>query len=229
MPLRRILIAEGLSPDRTVAEIERAAAEAGVEVVRTNRRDLDRMSERGSHQGVIAQAEPFAFCSLHELLEAASDEDHALIIALDHVTDSGNLGSIARTAEVAGALGLLVPADRSAAVSAGAYKAASGALAHLAIAKETNLARALEQTKQAGFWVVGAAGDAEMIAWDAPLEGKLVLVLGAEGSGLSRLVRERCDLLVRLPQRGRVESLNVAQATAVLAYEWVRRTGQELA
>ena len=227
MPLRRILVADGLAPDRTVAEIERLAAEAGVAIERSARRDLDRMSERGSHQGVIAEAEPFAFATLHELLENVAEEDHALIIALDHVTDAGNLGSIARTAEVAGALGLLVPADRSAAVSAGAYKAASGALAHLAIAKETNLARALDQTKQAGFWVVGAAGDAEMIAWDAPLEGKLVLVLGAEGSGLSRLVRERCDLLVRLPQRGRVESLNVAQAAAVLAYEWVRRTGRE--
>ena len=107
-----------------------------------------------------------------------------------------------------------------------AYKAAAGAFAHLPVVQETNLVRSLGKLKDAGFWVAGADGRAEQTAWDAPLEGKLVLVMGAEGEGLSRLVREACDFLVRLPQAGRVDSLNVAQATAVLTYEWVRRGGR---
>ncbi len=224
VPVKRLLVAEGLKPDPGVEESLRLAQEAGVPVERLPRRDLDRLSERGSHQGLIAEVAPFRFTPLEKVVASSAEASHALVIALDHVTDPGNLGAIVRTAEVAGAAAVVVPERRSAAVTPAAYKAAAGAFAYLPVVQETNLVRALGKLKDAGFWVAGADGSAKQSAWDAPLEGKLVLVLGAEGQGLSRLVREACDFLVRLPQAGKVDSLNVAQAAAVLTYEWVRRS-----
>lgn len=226
IPLRRVLVADGLKPDPVVEEITRLAGCASVSVSRVPRRELDRMSERGSHQGVLAEAEPFQFASLEDVIREAADSPRALIVALDHVTDPGNLGAVVRTAEVAGAAAVVVPERRSAAITPAAYKAAAGAFAHLPVVKETNLVRALERLKSAGFWVAGADASAEQTAWEAPLEGRIVLVLGSEGEGLSRLAREACDFMVRLPRAGKVDSLNVAQAAAVLMYEWVRRGGE---
>lgn len=223
MPLRRILLAENLKADKGIAEIERRAAEVGVELEHRPRRDLDARSEHGAHQGVIAEAEPFRYTPLSKVLERTEGAPRSLIIALDHVTDPGNLGAIVRSAEVAGADAVLVAERRAAAVTPSAYKASAGALAHLPLVQETNLVRALGQLKENGYWVAGADGAARDLAWDAPLEGRLVIVVGSEGEGLARLTRESCDFLVRLPQSGNVGSLNVAQAATVLAYEWVRR------
>ena len=122
-----------------------------------------------------------------------------------------------------GAAGLLVPSRRSAAVTPAAYKTSAGALAHLPIAQEANLVRSLVRCKDAGFWVAGASEKAADTLWNAPLDGRIVLVMGSEGEGLSRLVLETCDFLIRLPQHGRIDSLNVAQATTAIAYEWLRR------
>lgn len=223
MPLREILIAEGSAPDKTVDEIRRRAAEARVRVRSVRRQELDSRSERGAHQGVMAEAEPFAFASIEQIVESTSHVERALVIALDHVTDPGNLGAIARTAEVVGAVAIVVPERRSAAITPGAWKAAAGALAHVPIVRETNLVRTLDRLKDAGYWVGGASERGDQLLWDAPMDGKLVLVMGAEGSGLARLTREHCDFLVRLPQAGKVGSLNVAQAATALAYEWMRR------
>lgn len=223
MPLRRIYLADGTAPDHTLVEIERRAQSIGIELRRVRRRDLDARSERGAHQGVIADARPFAFTPLELIISDARDAGRALVIALDHVTDPGNLGAVARTAEVVGASAVLVQAKRSAAITPAAWKAAAGALAHVPVVQEPNLVRALERLKDAGFWVAGASEAAEQTVWQAPLEGRLVLVMGSEGKGLARLTRERCDFLVSLPQAGRVGSLNVAQATTAIAYEWLRR------
>ncbi len=227
MPLRGVRIAEGTKPDRILEEIERRANEVGVEVRRVPKRALDADSERGAHQGVIAQAEPFRFASVNDLVRATGDSERALVIALDHVTDPGNLGAIARTAEVVGAVGLLVPKRRSAALTPSAWKAAAGAFAHVRIAQETNLVRALEPLKSAGFWVAGASERARQTVWQAPLDGRIVLVMGSEGEGLSRLMAESCDFLVGLPQAGQVGSLNVAQATTAISYEWLRRGAEK--
>jgi 23S rRNA (guanosine2251-2'-O)-methyltransferase len=210
---------EGAPLDRIV----RLAVDAGVPVERVGRRELDRDSERGAHQGVIAVAEPFRYTPLEEMLRATAGAASSLVFALDHVTDPGNLGAVVRTADVVGAAGVLVAKDRAAEMTASAHKAAAGAAESVAVAREPNLARALEQCKEAGYWVAGASEHAETLAWDAPLEGRLVLVLGSEGTGLSRLVERTCDLLVRLPVVGRVGSLNVSSAAAVLAFEWLRR------
>jgi len=224
MPLSRVYLAEGTKPDPGLVEIERRAREAGVDFFRSPRRELDKRSERGAHQGVLAEAKPFKFAELGNVIRSVGDADRALIIALDHVTDPGNLGAVARSAEVVGAAAVLVPKRRSAAVTPAAWKAAAGALAHVPLVQETNLVRALGQLKEAGFWVAGASERAEQTVWESPLEGRLVLVMGSEGEGLSRLTRESCDFLVSLPQAGKVGSLNVAQATTAIAYEWLRRS-----
>jgi 23S rRNA (guanosine2251-2'-O)-methyltransferase len=223
MPLERIMLAEGSMGDRPVVEIERLARETGVPVSTVPRRDLDRESERGAHQGVMAVAAPFPYTALADVLRAVEGQERALVIALDHVTDPGNLGAVARTAEVVGAAAVLVQKRRSAAVTPAAWKSAAGALAHVPLVQEPNLVRCLEQFKSAGFWVAGASETAEQSVWDAPLEGRIALVMGSEGEGLARLTAETCDFLVRLPQAGKVGSLNVAQATTALAYEWLRR------
>jgi 23S rRNA (guanosine2251-2'-O)-methyltransferase len=224
MPLEEIMFAEGTKPDRALDEIERRAREARVRVSSVPRRELDRQSERGAHQGVIARAAGFAFTPLADIVRATDGTADALIIALDHVTDPGNLGAVARTAEVVGAAGVLVQSRRSAAITPAAWKAAAGALAHVPLVRETNLVRALVALKEAGFWVAGASERAEQSVWEAPLEGRIVLVMGSEGKGLARLTRETCDFLVSLPQAGRVGSLNVAQAATAISYEWLRRT-----
>ncbi len=224
MPLVSVRIAEGTKPDRSLAEIERLAASADVAVRRVGRKELDRVSERGAHQGVMAETAPFKFASLESVVAGAEGASQALVIALDHITDPGNLGAIVRTAEVVGAVGVVVTERRSAAITPAAWKAAAGALAHIPVVRETNLAQALERFKAEGFWVAGASEHAEQTVWEAPLEGRIVLVMGSEGSGLARLTQERCDFLVRLPQAGQVGSLNVAQAATAVAYEWLRRS-----
>ena len=224
IPLSRVTIAEGTKPDRALDEIVSRAAEAGIAVDHAPKRVLDSKSERGAHQGVIAEAKPYKYASLDDVLARAEGKPASLVIALDHITDPGNLGAIVRTAEVVGADGMLVANRRAAAVTPAAYKASAGALAHVALAQEANLVRSLAKCKQAGYWIVGASEHAEQTVWEAPLEGRVVLVMGSEGEGLARLTRETCDFLVRLPQAGKVGSLNVAQATTAIAYEWLRRS-----
>lgn len=222
LPLKRIVIADGLKPDRAIDEIVRRAGEAGVRVDRAPRRKLDEFSDRGSHQGVVAEAAPFRYADLGRVLKALP-EGPALVIALDHVTDPGNFGAIVRTAEVVGAAAVVVAARRSASVTGSAWKAAAGAFAHVPVARVPNLAAALDSLKEAGFWVAGASERAAQTIWEAPLDGRIVLVMGSEGEGLARLTAQRCDFLVSLPQAGRVGSLNVAQAATAIAYEWMRR------
>lgn len=223
VPISRVLVGDGVRPDRDITEIERRCREAGVKLARVPKRELDALSERGAHQGVIAEAAPFRYKQLDDVLRAAEGLDTALIIALDHVTDPGNFGAVARTAEVVGALAVVTTKRRSAAITPAAYKTSAGAVSHIAITQEPNLVQALERCKAAGFWVAGASEHAEKTLWESPLEGRIVLVMGSEGEGLSRLVQETCDFLVSLPQAGKVGSLNVAQATTAIAYEWMRR------
>jgi 23S rRNA (guanosine2251-2'-O)-methyltransferase len=223
MPVRVVYIAEGTKPDRALEEMARLAAELGVKVQRVPKRDIDAKSERGAHQGVIAEAAPYAYARLDDVLARAAGKEHSLIIVLDHITDPGNLGAIVRTAEVIGADGVVVANKRAAAVTPAAYKASAGALAHVLLAQEANIARSLERCKEDGYWIAGASEHSKQSVWQAPLEGRIVLVMGSEGEGLARLTRERCDFLVSLPQAGKVGSLNVAQATTAIAYEWLRR------
>ncbi len=227
MPLERIYVAEGTRLADVAPESASLAASAGVPVESVSRRWLAEHSERGAHQGLMAAVAPFRYVALERILAEASNKPDSLLVALDQVTDSGNFGAIARSAEVVGADGLITTKRRSAAIGAGAYKTSAGALSWLPVAQEPNLVRALEACKHAGYWVLGASEHASETIWRQPFEGRLVVVLGAEGAGLSRLVLETCDLTASLPVSGHVASLNVAQAAAVFMYEWTRRTQKE--
>ncbi len=220
-----LLVAEGREPDAVVDELRAAAAAAGVRVRRVAREELDRGTDGLVHQGVVAVAAPFRTITLAQVLAVAEDAgEPPLLVALDGITDPHNLGSIARTAEAVGAHGLLLPGRRSARVTPVVEKAAAGALAHLRVAEVGNLVRALGQLAEAGVWSLGLDGDADVALEEHPLAGAAcVLVVGAEGSGLARLTRERCDALVRLPMRGRVGSLNASVAAGVALYALRRR------
>jgi len=223
MPLQRIQLAKGTKPDRSIDYLKTLASENTVPIKEVHRQELDKLSERGAHQGVIAQAAPYPFASLKSVLDSIADEKNALVILLDHITDPGNLGAIVRSAEVVGASCVIIPDRRSVGVTPAVWKAAAGALAHLPLVQVTNVAQTIERLQEAGFWVAGASEHATQIAWDASLAGRLTLVMGSEGDGLARLTQERCDFLVKLPQQGQVGSLNVAQACTALSYEWLRQ------
>jgi 23S rRNA (guanosine2251-2'-O)-methyltransferase len=170
------------------------------------------------------QAFHFEYATLHDLIMRARGKKFALIVALDHVTDIGNFGALIRSAEVIGATGVLIPNRRAAQVNEAVFRASAGAVEHLPIARESNLAQSLARLKEEDFWVCAATEHARDDIWHSPLEGRIVLVMGAEDTGVSRLVSELCDFECRLPQFGKTQSLNVAQACTAILYEWRRRT-----
>jgi 23S rRNA (guanosine2251-2'-O)-methyltransferase len=185
-------------------------------------RDLSELAGTRDHQGVVARVEPYRYADAYELAGA----ERPLLAVLDRVTDPRNLGAVARSAEGAGATGIVVPAHGSAIVTPAVARASAGAVEHLPVAVVTNLARYLEEVKGGDLWVYGAAGgDGAASMWDTDLSGGVALVFGAEGKGLRPLVRRTCDALVSIPLEGRVESLNVSVAAAVLLYEARRQRG----
>ena len=222
LPLKRALVAMGGEQDQTLVGLVRRLEAAGVPVERVPKGRLDALSSHGAHQGIVVQTRPFAYAELSDVIANAGD-GHALVVLLDHVTDEGNFGAIVRSAEVVGAAGVVIAKARAAGVGVGAYKTSAGAVLHVPIAQVSNLATAIDELKRAGFWVAGSTEHATQDVWSTPLEGRLCLVMGSEGSGISQLVRRKCDFECRLPQRGRVESLNVAQAATDMCYEWLRR------
>jgi 23S rRNA (guanosine2251-2'-O)-methyltransferase len=227
----RRAVREALRGRREVLEVfatERAAtgepwlAEARVRV--QPERELTERAGTRDHQGVVARVEPYRYADAYELAKV----QRPLLAVLDRVTDPHNLGAVCRSAEGAGATGVVVPAHGSAVVTPAVARASAGAIEHLPIAVVTNLARYLEEVKGADLWVFGAAGDGATSLWEADLAGGSALVLGAEGKGLRPLVRRACDVLVSIPLAGAVESLNVSVAAALLLYEARRqRTAAE--
>lgn len=204
-------VAEAERGRRKVRRVWRAPETSGEE--------LERLCGSPDHQGVVAEVEPYPYVGAVELLS----RENALLVALDQVQDPRNLGAVARSAEAAGADGLIVPERRSAAVTAVACKASAGAVEHLAIAHVRNLADWLGEAKRAGFWIWGADAEAKQAPWEVDLSGPTVLVLGGEGKGLRPRVAAGCDGLVALPQRGKIDSLNVSAAAAALLFEAVRQ------
>lgn len=193
----------------------------GIEVA--ERAELDRLLPPGAvHQGIGALCEPLPAPAIEDIARLAADHAEAVVMVLDQVTDPHNVGAIVRSAAAFGALAVVVP-DRHAPEETGALaKAASGALERMPLVRVTNIVRALDQLKEAGFWVAGMAGEAKQSLASQKLSGRIALVMGAEGEGLRRLTREHCDYLVKLPMTGAVESLNVSNAAAVALYELVR-------
>lgn len=183
--------------------------------------ELERLCGSPDHQGVVAEVDPYPYGDPRGLLRG----EDALLIALDQVQDPRNLGAVCRSAEFAGATGVIVPERRSAAVTAATCKASAGAVEHLEVAHVRNLADWLADAKAAGFWIWGADAEAKSSAWEVDLKGPTVLVLGGEGKGIRPRVGSACDGLISLPRRGEVESLNVSAAATALLFEAVRQRG----
>jgi 23S rRNA (guanosine2251-2'-O)-methyltransferase len=181
--------------------------------------ELERICGSADHQGIVAEVDPYPYADPGGLLR----EEDVLLVALDQVQDPRNLGAVCRSAEFAGAAAVVVPERRSAAVTAATCKASAGAVEHLKVAHVRNLADWLDEAKAAGFWIWGAAAEADSPAWGADFKGPTVLVMGGEGKGLRPRVAASCDGLVSLPRRGEIESLNVSAAAAALLFEALRQ------
>ncbi len=213
--------------DARLAKIKQALEASGMSVRPANRKELDRLSEGRNHQGVIVEMEmpkELGESDLKDALDAL--EGQAFFLVLDHVQDPHNLGACLRTADAAGVHGVIIPKDQSAGITPTVAKVASGAAETVPLYKVTNLARALGWLKDAGLWIVGAAGEADKTCYQTDLNLPLALVMGAEGKGMRRLTREHCDFLVKIPMHGQVESLNVSVATGILLFEAVRQRSQ---
>ena len=223
VPATALYVALGADADERVTESVGRAADSGIPILEVPRADLDRISANGLHQGIALQVPPFVYTHPDDLLAAALESSPALLVALDNISDPRNLGAIVRSVSAFGGHGVLIPQRRSAAVTAVAWRTSAGAAARLPVARATNLNRTLRDWAGAGLQVVGldAEGETLIDAFDAG--GDLVLVVGSEGKGLSRLVRENCDVVLSIPMAGPTESLNAAVAAGVVLAEVARQ------
>jgi len=222
-PIDKVYIAKG-ETDGTLARIAAMARDAGAVVVETDRRKLDAMSETGSHQGVIALAAVTSYTSVDEIFAAAEKKgEQPFIIVCDEIADVHNLGAIIRTADAAGAHGIIIPKRRSAGLTAVIGKTSAGAVEYVPVARVANIAAALEDLKKRGVWVYGTAAGGASGLWDTDFTGPVAIVIGSEGSGMSRIVAEKCDFTVSIPMVGGVSSLNASASAAVIMYEVVRQ------
>ena len=210
--------------DKTLGHIASTARAKGVVVVECDRRKLDFMSQTHAHQGVIALCAVREYCTVEDLFAVAEQRGEApFIIVCDEISDGHNLGAIIRTAECVGAHGVIIPKRRSAGLTAVVDKASAGAAEHMAIARVPNIPTALKELKERGLWVYGTAADGQSDLWHTDFSGPLALVIGSEGDGMGRLVRESCDFIVSLPMKGKVSSLNASAAAAITMYEILRQ------
>ena len=222
LSLIKILIYEG-ARGTIVNDIIQKAGQSGVPVERAKRGELEELAGR-NHQGVVAFTVPYTFLSVEELLQnARSSQKKPFFIMLDHIQDPNNFGSLVRTACAAGVDGIIIPRDRACGVTPSVFKSSAGALAYVPVARAVNLAREMEFLKKEGLWLMGADMSGETPFFKADFTLPLVLVLGSEGKGLSRLLREKCDFLLRIPMQGAVSSLNVAVAGGIIIYEVFRQ------
>ena len=217
--VKKVFIKPGKKDSRLLALAEEAER-FGISVIEAEERELDRLTEGVRHQGVAASLKPYVYADLEEVLSSCGRKD-PLLILLDGVEDVRNIGAIVRTAECAGVAAVLLPKHRSSPVTA-AMKTAAGAFAYLPVCQIGNIRQTLEKLKERGFWAVGADMDGGDL-YQADLKGPLVIVMGAEGKGISSLTKRMCDFCVRIPMRGKVSSLNVSVAAALLMYEAVRQ------
>jgi 23S rRNA (guanosine2251-2'-O)-methyltransferase len=222
-PVKTLLLAEGVRPRGTLAEIVALAEAKGVPLQWVERRELDKVHPH--HQGVVAQVGEYQYAAVEDIMALARERgEKPLLLILDCLQDVHNFGSLLRTAEAVGAHGVIIPQRRAVRVTAAVRKASAGAVEHLLVARVPNLARTLEGLKGEGLWIIGLDMAALQGYDEVDLDISLALVVGSEGQGLRRLVGERCDLLIRLPMRGQVSSLNAAVAGSIVLYEaWRQR------
>ncbi|NMB07136.1 MAG: 23S rRNA (guanosine(2251)-2'-O)-methyltransferase RlmB [Tissierellia bacterium] len=211
----------------SINKIVGIAKERNIIIQRVDKNKLNQIS-KGNHQGVVALVEAYTYSTIEEILNYANKlkEDPFLII-LDGIEDPHNLGAIIRTAECAGAHGIIIPKRRAASVNETVYKSSAGAVEHIFVAKVNNISDTIEKLKDEGLWIYGADMEGEDYYFNMDLKGPIALVIGSEGKGLSRLVKEKCDFLLKIPMFGKVSSLNASNAASVLIYEIIRQNYEE--
>lgn len=219
----KVFIAAG-DVDRSLQRLAAQAKEAGAVVVPVDRRKLDAMSFTHAHQGVIALAAAHVYYTIDDILEeAASRGETPLIVICDELSDPHNLGAILRSAECAGAHGVIIPKRRSVGLTATVAKASAGAVEYMKVSRVTNISAAIAELKQKGVWVFGTAAEGSIPMYQANLTVPAALVIGNEGVGMSQLVRKNCDVMVNIPMKGRISSLNASAAASILLYEALRQ------
>ncbi len=219
----KVFIASG-ETDRALQRLAAQAKEAGAVVVPVDRRKLDAMSTTHAHQGVITLAAAHEYSTIDDILEEAAQRgENALIVICDELTDPHNLGAIMRSAECAGAHGVIIPKRRSVGLTATVAKASAGAVEYMKVARVNNINNAIAELKEKGVWIFGTAAEGSIPMYKADLSGPAAIVIGNEGDGMSPLVRKNCDVTVHIPMRGRISSLNASAAASILLYEAVRQ------
>ena len=219
----KVFVAAG-DTDRGLQRLAAQAKEAGAVVVPVDRRKLDQMSTTRSHQGIIALAAAHDYYTIDDLLEeAASRGETPLLVICDELSDPHNLGAIMRSAECAGAHGVIIPKRRSVGLTATVAKASAGAVEYMKVARVTNINNAIAELKEKGVWVFGTAAEGSIPMYKADLTGPTAIVIGNEGDGMSQLVRKNCDVMVHIPMKGSISSLNASAAASILLYEAVRQ------
>ena len=220
--INKLLVLEG-SKDKNLQKVINAARDKKILIQFVERKLMDKISEGENHQGVIAYVSPYHYYELEELIQLAKDKnEEPLLIICDEITDPHNLGSIIRTANAVGAHGVIIPKRRSAAINQTVVKTSCGAVEYVPVARVTNITQTIKQLQNLGVWVVGTDMDAPLY-YEANLTGNIAIVIGNEGEGISRLVKESCDLMVSLPMMGQVSSLNAAVAGSIVMYEAIRQ------
>jgi 23S rRNA (guanosine2251-2'-O)-methyltransferase len=223
----RLLLAEGIREAPTIADIIKEAQRQHIQIDFVPRARLDQLSHGAVHQGCIAQVAERKYASIDDILALAEERQEApFLLILDAIQDVNNLGSLLRTAEAAGVHGVVIPEHRAAEVNATVVKTSAGATEHILIAREKNLTRLIDDLKRHNIWVIGLAGEAQTLYTQADLTGPLAIVVGNEGKGLGRLIREHCDVLIKLPMHGHINSLNAAVAGSISLYEALRQRTQ---
>jgi 23S rRNA (guanosine2251-2'-O)-methyltransferase len=224
--INKIFILSGMKKDSKVHNILKQARQDKIPVTEISKSKLDKiLDENVNHQGILASVSPINYAEIDEIIQSSKEcERFPLVVLLDNIEDPQNLGSIIRSAEVMGANGVIIPLRKSAVISGTVAKASSGALEFIPIARVNNLVKTIEVLKKSNFWVVGAEYLPEsQFVYEIDYKMPVALVVGSEGKGISRLVRESCDLLVKIPQLGRTNSLNAANALSIVLYEIVRQ------
>ncbi|MBE6926944.1 MAG: 23S rRNA (guanosine(2251)-2'-O)-methyltransferase RlmB [Ruminococcaceae bacterium] len=223
--INKVFLADG-DTDRSLGRLAAMAKDAGAVVVRIDRRKLNEMSPTGAHQGIIASVAAHEYASVADILNYAAERVEApLIVICDELSDPHNLGAIVRSAECAGAHGVIIPKRRSVGLTAVVGKASAGAIEYMRVARVSNIAATIRELKQQGVWIYGTAAEGASPLYQTDLTGAAAIVIGNEGVGMSRIVADSCDFKVSIPMKGHISSLNASAAAAILLYEAVRQRG----
>ncbi|HLR20391.1 MAG TPA: 23S rRNA (guanosine(2251)-2'-O)-methyltransferase RlmB [Tissierellaceae bacterium] len=223
----KIFIAKG-SPKGSIKKIVGMAKDKNILIQEVGKSRLDAISEGSAHQGIAALVSGFKYSGIDDILEKARNNNQSpFVIILDQIEDPHNLGAIIRTAEAAGVHGIIIPKRRSAQVNQTVYKSSSGAVEHMLIADVTNISDTISKLKDEGLWIYGADMNGESYYFDTDLKGAVALVIGNEGKGISRIVKEKCDVLIKIPMLGSISSLNASASAAVLIYEVLRQNNEK--